>query len=254
VGANPRPALGPVKGWMPIDCSVGAWSGLEIPYVGGPWTPWTPGSYAPPYRILEAVCLFLHLDRFVEIPQKNNSFRQGRTTQGIQRGSKTTKDRPLCEPPQKWPPLKWSPLKQPPLKQQGVKWQGMAGPSNTSGSPWIPHAIRPWFLDISNISSNISSNIIGIWQGVVMDSLKFHLSPSCPTPLCPAGSHPCNNLTAVLGVAACRACGLWPSSTTLDTPHHTPLSNISSCRFHSSLLRKEPITQWCDLSLISGEN
>jgi hypothetical protein len=31
---------------------------------------------------------------------------------------------------------------------------------------------------------------IGVWQGVAMNSLKFHLGPPCPTLLCPAGGSP----------------------------------------------------------------
>jgi len=31
---------------------------------------------------------------------------------------------------------------------------------------------------------------MGVWQGVAMDSLKFHPSPPCPTLLCPAGEPP----------------------------------------------------------------
>jgi hypothetical protein len=31
---------------------------------------------------------------------------------------------------------------------------------------------------------------MGVWQGVTMDSLKFHLGPPCLTLLCPAGRPP----------------------------------------------------------------
>jgi hypothetical protein len=33
---------------------------------------------------------------------------------------------------------------------------------------------------------------LGVRKGVAMDSLKFHLSPPCPTLLCPAGGPPPN--------------------------------------------------------------
>jgi hypothetical protein len=31
---------------------------------------------------------------------------------------------------------------------------------------------------------------MGVWQGVAMDSLKFHLGPPCPTILCPVDGPP----------------------------------------------------------------
>jgi hypothetical protein len=31
---------------------------------------------------------------------------------------------------------------------------------------------------------------MGVWQGVAMDSLKYHWGPPCPTLLCPAGRPP----------------------------------------------------------------
>jgi hypothetical protein len=47
---------------------------------------------------------------------------------------------------------------------------------------------------------------VGVWQGVVMDSLKFHLGQPCLSLLHPAGGPP-----------------LRPSSTPSDTPCRTPL-------------------------------
>jgi hypothetical protein len=52
---------------------------------------------------------------------------------------------------------------------------------------------------------------MGVWQGVALDSLKFHRGPPCPTPLRPAGGPPLK-------------VGLWLSSTRLDTPCHTPMT------------------------------
>jgi hypothetical protein len=43
---------------------------------------------------------------------------------------------------------------------------------------------------------------MGVWQGVAMDSIKFHLGPPCPTLLRPSGRLP---LTAVSGVARPQA-------------------------------------------------
>jgi acetyl esterase/lipase len=34
---------------------------------------------------------------------------------------------------------------------------------------------------------------MGVWQGVAMDSLKFHPGLSCPTRLCPRGRRPAAN-------------------------------------------------------------
>jgi hypothetical protein len=42
---------------------------------------------------------------------------------------------------------------------------------------------------------------MGLWQGVAMDSLKFHPGLPCPTLLRPRAGHPWNSLTAVYGVA-----------------------------------------------------
>jgi hypothetical protein len=56
---------------------------------------------------------------------------------------------------------------------------------------------------------------MSVWQGVAVDSLKFHLGSPC--------------LTAVSGVAHSqgwptrRACGLQLSSPPLDTPRGTPI-------------------------------
>jgi hypothetical protein len=45
-----------------------------------------------------------------------------------------------------------------------------------------PHSVH--------MSVSVSGRIVEVWQGVAMDSLKFHLSPPCPTILNPAGEPP----------------------------------------------------------------
>jgi hypothetical protein len=46
----------------------------------------------------------------------------------------------------------------------------------------------------------MSLEIMGVWQGVAMGSLKFHPAPPYPILLLPAGGPPLNGLTAVLEV------------------------------------------------------
>jgi hypothetical protein len=58
---------------------------------------------------------------------------------------------------------------------------------------------------------------MGAWQGVAMDSLKFHPGLPCPTLLNPAGGPPLKR------PYSCFKDGLQPSSTFLDTPHRTPM-------------------------------
>jgi hypothetical protein len=51
---------------------------------------------------------------------------------------------------------------------------------------------------MSQMSPNVSSlflhesldEAMGVWQGMAMDSLKFHLGRPCPTLLCPDGGSP----------------------------------------------------------------
>jgi hypothetical protein len=53
------------------------------------------------------------------------------------------------------------------------------------------------------------ARLVGVWQGVAMDSLKFHPGLPCPTPPCPAGGPPLKRP----GVATCgHLLSLW-------TPH-----------------------------------
>jgi hypothetical protein len=54
---------------------------------------------------------------------------------------------------------------------------------------------------------------IGVWQGVVMNSLKFRPGPPCPR----------------------RVGGLRPSSTLLDTPRRTPMRCVKSLPFETSV-------------------
>jgi hypothetical protein len=55
----------------------------------------------------------------------------------------------------------------------------------------------------------MSRDVLGVWQGVAMDFLKFHPGPLCPTLLCPAGGQPlkrsysCFSSVAPAGQAAC---------------------------------------------------
>jgi hypothetical protein len=80
----------------------------------------------------------------------------------------------------------------------------MADPGETLGSLWIPLAM-------------------GVWEGVAMDSLEYHLAMHDP-------STPCERATLetvlrpFLGWATRRAGGLQPSSSLLDTLCHTPMA------------------------------
>jgi hypothetical protein len=65
--------------------------------------------------------------------------------------------------------------------------------------------------DINQVEGNIS-----VWQGVAMDSLKFHPGPACLTFLRPAGGPQ--------GWSTHRVGSLWPSFTPLYTPRRTPMA------------------------------
>jgi hypothetical protein len=72
----------------------------------------------------------------------------------------------------------------------------------------------------------------------ISESLNFHLGPPFPTLLYPVGGPPQNGL--FLGWPACRAGGLWPSSTSLDTPRRMGLIHPKlkgSIRFWPSIIR-----------------
>jgi hypothetical protein len=64
---------------------------------------------------------------------------------------------------------------------------------------------------------------MGVWQGVTMDSLKFHPGPPCPTLSTPGR-------WATPEMALCRAAGLRPSSILLDTPRRTPIEGTTILR------------------------
>jgi hypothetical protein len=66
---------------------------------------------------------------------------------------------------------------------------------------------------------------MGVWQGLAMDSLKFHPGPLYPTLLCPVGRPPLKRLFQ--GWPARRASGLRQSSTPLDTSRCTPMFSTS---------------------------
>jgi hypothetical protein len=57
----------------------------------------------------------------------------------------------------------------------------------------------------------LQEGTMGMWQGVAMDSLKFHPGPPCPTLPCPVGRSPLKQLFQ--GWPAHRAGGLQPSAT-----------------------------------------
>jgi hypothetical protein len=64
--------------------------------------------------------------------------------------------------------------------------------------------------------TGITAPVMGVWQGVAMDSLKFHPGPPCPTLLRPAG-------------------GLRPSASPLDTSLRPPMALSSAPGVASSV-------------------
>jgi hypothetical protein len=64
--------------------------------------------------------------------------------------------------------------------------------------------------------------VMGVWQGVAMDSPKYHLGPSCPTLLQPEMA-----LWPFQGWSASRKDILMPSSTPLDTLCRAPMFRSS---------------------------
>jgi hypothetical protein len=83
-----------------------------------------------------------------------------------------------------------------------------------------------YFLLFGKSSEMDSLRGMGVWQGVAMDLPKFHLDPPCPlpNPFTPCGqATPETAFQPFQGWPACRASGLWPSSTPLDTPRCMPL-------------------------------
>jgi hypothetical protein len=93
-----------------------------------------------------------------------------------------------------------------------------------------------WFLAGCHAVSSIS-----VWQGVTMDSVKFHPGPPCPTLLRPAGGPP-------QGWPACRVGGLRQSYTPLDTPRHAPMAGchaVSSCHFYVRTTNQRLFIVYC---------
>jgi hypothetical protein len=79
---------------------------------------------------------------------------------------------------------------------------------------------------------------VGVWQGVAMDSLKFHPAHHGLPFTALRADHPLIDLTAISEVAH-RTGGLWLISTRLDTPCRTPMSKwkeISKTRVANSNL------------------
>jgi hypothetical protein len=65
---------------------------------------------------------------------------------------------------------------------------------------------------------------MGVWQGVAMDSLKFHPYPRCSTLLSPVGRPPLKWFTAVSGVACSQ--GWWPAAVFYPFGHPTPYAYV----------------------------
>jgi hypothetical protein len=100
-----------------------------------------------------------------------------------------------------------------------------------------------------------------VWQGVNMDSLKFHTGLPCPTLLCPADGPPLTDghlcgraLWPFQGWATRRLGGLRPSSTLLDTPRLCCYSSRYCDSPHSDSLAGA--LHWCTgrSSLSSGKS
>jgi hypothetical protein len=52
------------------------------------------------------------------------------------------------------------------------------------------HLLKPPYWESRQRCTAPAQTAMGVWQGVAMDSLKFHLGLPCPTLLCPAGRPP----------------------------------------------------------------
>jgi hypothetical protein len=81
---------------------------------------------------------------------------------------------------------------------------------------------------------------MGVWQGVAMDSFKFHLGPPCPTLPRPTGRPPLKRPYALMAVSevACPQGGrpvaiFYP----LDTRRRTPMSDDKRVEAISDLVR-----------------
>jgi hypothetical protein len=69
---------------------------------------------------------------------------------------------------------------------------------------------------------------IGLWQGVAMDSLKFHLGLLCPTLLHPAGGPPLKRPYSRFGGS--RVLPLWTQDIPCRTPVHLSLERTAMWR------------------------
>jgi hypothetical protein len=69
-------------------------------------------------------------------------------------------------------------------------------------------------------------------KGGAMDSLKYRQGPQFPILLRPAGGHPRNGVTALLGVA--RPQSRWPAAifNPLGHPHRTPIEGARVSLYH----------------------
>jgi hypothetical protein len=74
---------------------------------------------------------------------------------------------------------------------------------------------------------------MGAWQGVAMDSLKFHPGPPCANLLRPEDVPP-------LKRSAHTAGSLWPFFTLLDTPRRTPMVSLNLALLSSAPLLPIP--------------
>jgi hypothetical protein len=105
----------------------------------------------------------------------------------------------------------------------GTQWKLESGSSDSEGVCWKE---KNWFIrcyaeilkTIMESDVEIIMQIMGVWQAVAMDSLKFHSGLPCPTLQHPACGSPLKR--PFKGWTTHRAGGLWPSSTPLDTPCH----------------------------------
>jgi hypothetical protein len=119
------------------------------------------------------------------------------------------------------------------------KWIRTKWMADDNGRSWLRH-LRGFSADsemtrcfIQMIGFNLigisHKHNISIWEGMAMDSLKFHLGLPCPTLLQPAGGSPaagpplkrpygCFSGGLPAGWAACRPC-----STPLDTQRRKPM-------------------------------
>jgi hypothetical protein len=83
--------------------------------------------------------------------------------------------------------------------------------------------IHHWVCLLPNVENRLLGTGMSVWQGVAMDSLKFHPGPPMPYPSTPCGeATPETALQPFQGWPTHRAGSLHPSSTPLDTPRRTP--------------------------------